>query len=869
MGILSRAIKVKTRSRRLGLSCFTVLIAMLILTGSSHALTGKMLVRFNLEDRELTQSSLAGSLDIAGYKPCKWFDAVIVKDELDILVSEGFDEYYILYEDVYYAAEQLYEKGDLGEYHTYNEMLLEMQMLANNYPDLAKLVSLGTTHEGRDVWAMKVSDNVDVQEDEPEALYVGCHHAREIITPEIPLYIMNWLLENYGSDQRATFLVNERQLWFVPMMNPDGHNRVANGSTGWRKNCRNNGDGTWGVDNNRNWGYMWGYDNSGSSPYTGDETYRGPSAFSEPENQAVRDLCLAHDFKLALSYHSYGRLLLCPWGYINSDTPDHDIFMQFMSEMCKDNNYEYGNPRMGVIYNTNGDADDWWYGEQTAKPKTYGVTFEVGSTFIPPDSARIPLIMEVFEPSLYLAEIAGPFLDVKEKIFDEGSGDDDGQVDPGEEGLLTVRFKNNSLYNVMNPTARVSSESQYITVLDANISIANLPMGAEGNAQPIGIVCHPSAPEGTLATLRYSITAGLGVHLEVPVTLLITRSVYQCPRVYWNLNFNPGWTVSGDFAFGHPTGQGGGFMSGNPDPDGGHTGPNVYGNNLNGNYTPNTTSYVTTPALDFTDMVSVELIFWRWLNCQGSDEATVEVFSGGNWVQVWRSSGEITDDSWNEVSIDITEQAAGRGFVKLRWGLKTGGGIFQYTGWNIDDIGICGYALPAETPTPTPTPTVTNTPDYSATPTPTGSWTPEPTDTPTPTGSHTPAPTNTPTPTMNPSYTAEPTFTPTPTAGYFFSIDAAGYWDTSLTAQHGGRLTMVAVFLFRNADYIATYYYGRELGIRLNDDGENGDFAPQDSIFGYSTAIDAPGSSTRLLIEFRAILGTSKSPTWPYLICNE
>ena len=161
----------------------------------------------------------------------------------------------------------------------------------------------------------------------------------------------------------VTNMVDTREIYFIPMVNPDGHvyveqNHAGPWTTWWRKNRRDNGNGTIGVDINRNYGYQWGYDNLGSSPLTSSQIYRGGSAFSEPETQAIRDFCIARNFSVGFSYHSYGELLLYGWGYIYDYTPDHDVFLAMGDSLISSNGYFAGNPAMGAIYVTNGDTDD-------------------------------------------------------------------------------------------------------------------------------------------------------------------------------------------------------------------------------------------------------------------------------------------------------------------------------------------------------------------------------------------------------------------------------------------------------------------------------------------------------------------------------
>jgi hypothetical protein len=258
------------------------------------------------------------------------FDVLVDDRQLEYILSRNYPVSAVPVDGPAMATAALDE--NLGLYHTYAELGSVITHLDTTYSAILDVFTVGTSHEGRTIYGMKISDNPVIDEAEPEALYIGCHHAREIMTVDITLRFAIYLLENYGIDPTITGYVDNREIYFVPMMNPDGHYYVQQNHGGpwggwWRKNRRDNGDGSYGVDLNRNWGFEWGYDNDGSSPAPSNDLYRGPSAFSEPETQALRDFCNAREFTIWLSYHTYGELLLFPWGYIYANTPDHDVFV--------------------------------------------------------------------------------------------------------------------------------------------------------------------------------------------------------------------------------------------------------------------------------------------------------------------------------------------------------------------------------------------------------------------------------------------------------------------------------------------------------------------------------------------------------------
>ncbi len=419
------------------------LVAFLVFASSSFA--GKALVRVYFDDTEHIRTVVSQFEDVAGWGGKRYADIVVPGDRLPQLKAIA-PNHEILIPDVDEHMRQMGILGMGGAYHTQEETYADMDSIATANPDICQLQSIGLSIEGRDIWALKISDNVSVTEDEPRVLYLGCHHAREVITVEIPLYLMFWLVGNYGSDSLATYLVDNREIWIVPLMNPDGREYVENVGD-WRKNRRDNGDGTYGVDLNRNWGYMWGYDDIGSSPDPGSEVYRGTAAFSEPETQIIRDLMLNYQFDTCISYHSHGQLIIWAWGYTYDLCPDQDVFVALGDSMAFFNGYAPGPG--SSLYLTNGDSDDWMYGEQLTKDKVFSMTYEVGDEFYPPASEIMTLCEENREASL----LAAVFADNVRRVMPPGTpeilamaDDDDGNYtvtwvpDNSDTSNLSVAF---------------------------------------------------------------------------------------------------------------------------------------------------------------------------------------------------------------------------------------------------------------------------------------------------------------------------------------------------------------------------------------------------------------------------------------------
>ncbi len=297
-----------------------------------------------------------------------------------------------------YSTPANYTFGSMGGYHTYAELLTVLDDMKAKFPNLIsekKAIGKHLTQEGRPIYSLKVGVNPTIDEDKPAILYNALHHAREPNSLSQMLFYIWYLLENYETDEEVKYLMENVELYFIPCINPDGYvyNETTNPEGGgfWRKNrWVNEANQTVGVDLNRNYGFNWGIDNTGSSVDQFNDTYRGTEPFSEPETQAVRDFCVQHQFKISLNYHSFSNLLIIPWGFDNTLTPDDASYRALGNKMTEQNNYVIGTGLETVGYLVNGDSDDWMYGEQTTKPKILSMTPEVGPGsfgFWPPANA--------------------------------------------------------------------------------------------------------------------------------------------------------------------------------------------------------------------------------------------------------------------------------------------------------------------------------------------------------------------------------------------------------------------------------------------------------------------------------------------------
>lgn len=319
-----------------------------------------------------------------------------------------------------------FELGSMGGYYTYQEMLDDLDSMHSLFPNLISAkepIHTFTTEEGRPLYWVRISNTPNTDDpSKPEILYTSNHHAREAAALSINMYTMWHILENYASDEDLRYLVDNVEMYFVPLVNPDGwvYNETIqpNGGGMWRKNRRNNGNGTFGVDLNRNYGYEWG--GVGSSGNGNSDVYRGTTPFSEAESQALKWFTEQHAFQIALNYHTAANMLLHPWGYTdNIECDDHDRFIAFKSWMTEVNGYL--NIQSSLLYEAAGDSDDWMYGDTTTKPKILAMTPECGSNadgFWPPTSRILPLCRENLPQNLRGAYILLDYLRVEDLSSD-------------------------------------------------------------------------------------------------------------------------------------------------------------------------------------------------------------------------------------------------------------------------------------------------------------------------------------------------------------------------------------------------------------------------------------------------------------------
>lgn len=587
-----------------------------------------------------------------------------------------------------------FQLGSMGGFFTYQEMLYHldnMHALFGNLISERQPINGFTTQEGNPMYWVKISDNPDTDEaDEPQILLTALHHAREPASLSQMIFMMYYLLENYETDPNIAYLIEHSEIYIVPCLNPDGYmwNEFTNPGGGgmWRKNRRDNTDGTYGVDLNRNYGYVWGYDNTGSSPNPDSGTYRGPGPFSEPETGAIKAFSETHQFQIALNYHAHGNLLIYPWGYVPSfQTPDSTLFRAFAAEMTKENNFNWGTGNQTVGYLTNGVSDDWLYGEQETKNKIYAFTPEIGRRyedgFWPSVQRIIPICQSTMWQNLsalrflhnyaLLTETSGKYINTLSASADftlHRIGLEDG-------GSFTVSLlpQNGLIADVGDPVV--------ISGLELEQSIST----------QIPFTLADTIAQGDEITYKLLLDNGQGLVLEQTITKYYGQPVLvfnnNCSNMgsWQNLN-SATWDITNLDYVSEST-----SITDSPD----------------GNYLPNTVNQLAlTDTIDLTDCSFAELSFWaKWAIEPGYDLAQVQaidVESGtitplcGKYSHIGTPNqydgqplydGFQTD--WVLETINLSDFIGTS--IRLQFELASDGGL-EYDGFYFDDLEV--YKLP-------------------------------------------------------------------------------------------------------------------------------------------------------------------------------
>ena len=646
-----------------------------------------------------TIGSLGIPLDHVSGKEGIFLDLTVTESETIELISRDI-ELEVLIEDLtsYYksrnrpATNRDFPLGSMQGNYTLDELNERFDELHGLFPNIiSNRVVIGQSVEGRDIWAFKVSDNPNEDEDEPEVLYTALTHSREPLGMMNLMYFVQLLLEEYDEDSELNYLINNREIWFIPVVNPDGYvyNELIepNGGGMHRKNRLDtncgNGDNR-GVDLNRNYGYGWGSDDTGSSPNPCSATYRGESEFSEPETQAVRDFIIEHQFKNVLHYHSYWNTYIHPWGDGSlPDEPDLTTLTEIGQEMARYNGFTVGTGFATIGYGVNGDAVDWTYGDQDI----ISYVPEVGSTsqgFWPPESDVVDLCLDQVHSNKIFAFVSGSDIIIHSY---ELSHDD---MIPGETVELDVVIQNRGLsdseadidinINALNEFISLDTDSYTMSEMDAR----------DSDDFSISIDIAHNAPIGS--------TSGVIVSMECDNSFnrvdTIEFVIGQRQLIFFDgfENELTNWILDGDWGLTSDAATGEFALTDSPDGDYDEGQETLAELNRSINL-----DYILSPIIEFTTKWDIEsnwdfVRFQAYVQDQGwvSLSGAYTALGSGQPAQPFGEPGYdgLQSDWVNEII--LLDQLNGAIITKFRF-IQTSDNFTEGDGFIVDDFSISGF----------------------------------------------------------------------------------------------------------------------------------------------------------------------------------
>lgn len=593
----------------------------------------------------------------------------------------------------------MHDESWFTNFRQYSEILSYMDSMTSTNPGLVSRADFGDSVEGRDLWAYTITGPDapgNAAADRPVVLFNGGQHAREWINPMTVTYIASRLVDGYGTDAEVTGLMDSARFVIAPVVNPDGYLYSWSTERYWRKNRRNNPGSFEGVDLNRNWGFEWGGD--GASGDTSSDIYHGPSPFSEPETQALRDLALSYGDDLAshIDYHSFSQLILWPLGYevgLVTPEPDRSMFIDLtgdMSDLIESISGEFYNPiQSWQLYAASGTCSDWFYGGAGVPSLTIELRPDENNGidgFSPPASIILPTAQENFEAAkLFAGRTTQPL------VFDHGGA---GIVESGIATPIEVTISDGV---AELDESSVTMWSRVGTGSFTSSAMTGLGLSRWGASLP-GAPCDTA--------IEYYFTADTlgGDSLRFPSGNAVFGVVAQDYMVGFDddMETNQGWTVgavgddatTGVWERADPEGT-----SAQPEDDrtpdgticfvtGASAGSSIGSNDIDGGVTT-----LTSPAMDATASgEDAELVYWRWYsNDQGAspnaDSMLVQISSNNG--ASWSTLETVSENAgvWVEKRFRVADVASVTDQVRVRFvaGDEGDGSIVEAA---IDDVRI-------------------------------------------------------------------------------------------------------------------------------------------------------------------------------------
>jgi len=565
--------------------------------------------------------------------------------------------------------------GSLANYYTYDEIVQKLDEITSQYPNIAsQKINVGTTLEGNTIWAIKISDNPNADENEPVAYYDALHHSNEYNSMATLMNYLFWMVENYSTNPKVNHIINNRELYFVPVVNVDGYKSneayyVNTGVVGGqRKNNRKINNVIVGVDLNRN--YSQGYNivqNCSSPTVPTSGTYPGTSAFSEPESRAIRDFTAQINPQVAFSCHAGASSYLMPYGYSNTvnDVPDFKNYSIWGSDFLSGIDSYYGNTFTQLGYISCGTTRSYLH-----STGTFAWTPELGRFYSPTLQELYDNVDIHIEPFLYQAYIAGGYADVK-------SHEVTTNVVPGQSFDLSVTIQNKGVGQSAGPvTLELVSTNPYFSrppfVSFGSIAVgtestrsitSNLGQGFTGDQFDLTMVVYQDGIE----TTRETIIVQVGQKNE------LFSDNAESGDNNWTFNGNGiEWKTTTLDAY-----SGNASFCDSP----GRFDKYYYENNTNNNFSSSIVNLSSTqnPVVSFAS---------KWSLRQGAQvDFQMSSNGGSSWTTIESFTG---NQKWKFLSYQIPAQYRTSNF-KARFVMVTPSGRLRADGFYFDDFNVSDY----------------------------------------------------------------------------------------------------------------------------------------------------------------------------------
>jgi len=655
---------------------------------------------FDPSDQILEIISHAGiPLDHLVGKKGVYVDVIASEDQTLNLILKGLNVDILIpdltshYQSINIPADSRdFPLGSLQGNYSLDELNDRFDELQSEYSNIiSERVILGQSIEGRDIWAFKVSDNPENDEDEPEVLFTALTHAREPVGMMNLIYFVQLLGEEYGNDPELTYLVDNREIWFLPVVNPDGYvyNESIQPSGGGmhRKNRRdtNCGNGTQrGIDLNRNYGYGWGANDTGSSPNPCSSTYRGQGAFSEPETQCVSDFILDREFKGVLHYHTYSNVYIHAYGNATlPDEPDLTTHREIGNEMARYNGYPVGTGYELIGYTVNGDAVDWTYGDQGI----VAFTPEVGSPsqgFWPQENDVLPLCQDQVHPNKIFAFVAGSDLILYSFDLSQNA------ILPGDEFEIELAIQNRGLSDSNDEIViNVTPYNEWITLNLESYTMDELE-ARDTDEFLVSAIISETAPNGIYSGLIVSIDDGESFIRQDTVIFLIGE-----PDIIFYEGFENGldnWELDGDWGPTNDAATGSFALTDSPSGNYQQSQETIAELSLNVDLT-----LLTIPMVTFTAKWDIESN-WDFVRFQANVPGNGWISLEGLYTEagVGQSAQPLGEPGYDGVQDDwvmetiLLDQLGASSITGFRF-IQTSDNYVEGDGFTVDDFTILGF----------------------------------------------------------------------------------------------------------------------------------------------------------------------------------